>query len=348
MGLDFAAGSLDVTASGDYDGQNATYVARVALGGVSLNKTPKPAPGSKPLPARPVLANYALTIDAAGKYAALPNDQAQITLGTLTVDGKLFAVNKTAGRDISITTGPNGVVPSADLTLAADLKQVNDVLAALSDEPVQLVAANGQQAGGLRSGKLAGAIQVQPFENEQFKVTTRDLKLTELTAAGEGGAAALNNETLAIDLQARPQADFSAVAVDRLTVDGKLANISVEKAQIVLTIGKGDAARPATVPEMVQTAAVKVTVPNMGQVQSLLDALSPPAAPAGARRRASPLPEALAQAGPVDPNAVISRPANRGAVGARRQRRSRRRVPPRRQQPSRKRRRCGSRAAASW
>jgi hypothetical protein len=308
MGLDFSAGSLDLTASGDYDGKAATYEARVALTGVNLNKTPKPdLTTTRPLPPRAVLANYSAMIGAAGGYAALDNDRAQVTLKTFSVDGKIFSLAKAGDRDLSVTTGPGGITPSAALSIAADLKQVNDLLAALSDEPVQIVVQGGAGASGLRSGKLSGVIELQPFENEQFRVSTRDLKLTELTAAGEGGAAALTNETLAIDLQARPSADLSAVAVDRLTVNGRLANVSVEKAQLVLTIGKGDAARPATVPEMVQSATVKANLPNLGQIQSLIDALVGPAP--GPKAMGGPVADQYAQARGVPVPAKGAAPA---------------------------------------
>jgi hypothetical protein len=312
QGLDFSSGTLSVAGSGNYDGKSANYGSRVSLAGVNLSKTPEPAPGAAASGPRPVLTNYTATIDAAGRYAAMPNDQAQLTLSTLNVDGKFIAVAKAGNRDISLTTGPGGLTPSIDVTLVADLKQINDLLTALSDEPVQVVVRN-HQPGGLRSGKITGGLQLEPVDGQQFRIATRDLKLTDLTVTGESGAAALTNETFAIDLQARPKADFSAIDIDRLTVDGKLANVSADKAQIVLTIGTGNLGRPAAVPEMVQSATAKVDVHDLGGIQSLMDAFAPPA-PATSTALAAPLPEALAQAGRIDPNAVTARPGRSNAV----------------------------------
>ena len=319
--LTFEGGTLSVTGTGSYDGETVRFDNRIALRDVSLLKTPPPPAGSDPQapPAEPktILAGYAAPLEVAGTYTTDAAGTSRLTLNKLNVSGshnggkQLLALGKSADRDIVLTLAPDGTLPSGALDLSADLKEINDLLGALSAGEEQ-VAAETKAGTQLVSGKLAGRVEFAPVENRQFRVAS-NLKVTNLTATGPGGEA-VRDEQIVLVLQARPAQDFSSVQVQRLTANGRLIKLDVPEADLLLKVGEGEQARSTTTLEMVRRLRMSATLPDLAALQVLLDALSPPepaeAAPvtaAAAERR--PLPEQFVNAAPegIDPDQVIGR-----------------------------------------
>jgi hypothetical protein len=278
----FDRGILNVTGGGKYEGGALTYDGAVALSALTLARTPAPAPGqpAAPRPARvEVLRDYNLTTDAAFAYAPeAGGSRIDVTKLSLRDNREMLALAKADGPPLRIVTTADGALrPSGKIELRADLKQLNDVNERLAAASAEALAPAGPSAE-LRSGKLAGTVELAQAAAREIRLLG-NFEGSELTVAAPGGNA-LNNEkvTIAADLRARD--DFSSATVDKLDVTGGLLTANVTGTALQLTVGEGAAARPATLVEMVQSAAIKADVPDLGKIQALMDAFATPTAPA--------------------------------------------------------------------
>jgi hypothetical protein len=273
-GLD--RGVLSVTGGGKYEQGGLTYDGKVAVNDLSLSKGRVE-----------VLSGYNLTTDAGFAYAPAAGGGSQLDVTKLAfADNRgILALSKSADQPLRVvTTAAGAVQPSGKLQLAVDLKQLTDVQERLGAGETQVAKKDGQ-AAQLRSGRLGGTIELAQAAAGEFRIAS-NLEGTNLTVSGPRGDA-LSNERVGIVAQVRARDDFSTAAVDRLDVSGNLLTANVSGTTLKLTVGQGASARPATTAEMVESATVKAQVPDLGKLQALLDALSPPEQPAAATAAAA-------------------------------------------------------------
>lgn len=309
----FDRGTVNVTGGGQLSSGALTYDGRVAVTDLTLARTPVSARGELSTRVE-VIRGYTLTVDAGltrtqqGQASVL--DVTKLALGD---ERGMLSLKKAGDQPLRlVTTAAGAIQPSGKVDLAADLKQLSDVIDRLAAAGPDAVA-RGAQGPALQSGRLAGVLEFAQAAQGEFKLIG-NLEGTALTVRGPGGDV-LNNERVALVADVRAKDEFSAAFVDRLDVAGNLLTANISGTSLLLKVGQGDAARVATTAEMVQSATVKAQIPDLGKVQALLDALSmseAPAAPVAAPRALAPPSAAsalaavlLAQAPP--PDQVIGR-----------------------------------------
>lgn len=280
---DFDRGVLNVTGGGRYDNGAVTYDGRFSVNDLTLARAP-----AEQAARAEVIRGYTLTTETALSYAPR-GDGTEIQVTKLAMDDERGMLSLRGAPDMPlrvVTTAAGGLEPSGRISLNADLKQLNDVLQRLNAEPTDkpaVASAPRNQSAELRSGRLTGTIDLAQAAQNEFFISS-NLQGTELTVAGAGGDA-LTNETIAIVSMVRARNDLSAAFVDRLDVTGNVLTANVSGTALQLKVGQGDAARAATPVEMVQSATVKATAPDLGKLQALLDALAAPEATSAAAAR---------------------------------------------------------------
>lgn len=261
----FDRGILNVTGGGTFEQGALSYDGRVAVNDLSLSRGRVE-----------VLQGYNLTTDAGFAYTPQgEGSQLDVTKLSIADNRGMLSLAKAADQPLRVvTTAAGAVQPAGKLDLAVDLKQLSDLQERLAAGAPGVVVTQDGQSTELRSGRLAGTIELAQAAQGEFHIAG-NLEGTGLTVAGPRGSA-LSNERVGIIAQVRARDDFSALGVDRLDVTGNLLTANVSGTTIQLKVGEGATARPATTAEMVQSATVKAQVPDLGKLQALLDALSAP------------------------------------------------------------------------
>ena len=278
----FDRGAINATAAGKYENGGLTFDGRVTLNDVWLAVAPQATPPAAPVQ---VLRGFNLTTDTAFAYAPTAGGSQLDVTRLVVADGAgMLSVKKSPDQPLRIVTTAAGTVPSGRLDVSADLKQLNDIRTNLAVAGAAAPAATAPDSTQLRSGKIAGTIDVAQAAQGEFRINS-NLQGSQLTVGGPRGDV-LSNEGLTIAAQVRAKQDMSAATVDQLNVAGNLLTADVTGTTLVLKVGQGATARAATPVEMVQSATAKVQVPDLGKIQALKDALSPPEPAAAPSARA--------------------------------------------------------------
>lgn len=259
-GLRFEGGQLLAQAKGSYDGNGVVFQDLVVNPvGVILAKYQQ---GRR----RVLLENFTLKLDAGGQMKTAGGLEVQ--LSKLVMDSpELLHIQKVGDAELVVKIPESGEIqPSGKLQVAADLGRLNTMLRKIDGGEVAVQ----DKAGELRSGKLAGVVQVSPGEGSQL-VLGADIQITNLgiTTANRP----IENEKISLVLKGSAERDFSAFSAESMTIDSSFANAKVSDARVRLKDRDGKA---VSLLEMVRAGQVAVEVADLPRLQGMIEAIMPP------------------------------------------------------------------------
>ncbi len=306
-------GSLGVNVRLSFDGEKhaATFHPRVTLNEMGILRAAAAGAG----PAE-VLPPYSMTIAADGEYSA---DAAttHVGLSNLSIADKKnwLSLAKDGAADISATMAADGTTKATGgLRFGINLAAWNDVFRKAGAKPVEVAVrpagssptpapASATQELALRDGRIDGALQLTQPGPSSIGLSV-DIDATKLTVASSapapgqapqggtppGQTPLVQDEAVKIVLRAAAKSDLSSATLDRLDVTGRLVEAHGSKGVFALKTGSGKEAVATPTLEKVRSLSMTVVLPNLPQIQALLDAWSPPAATPPSAKVASALP----------------------------------------------------------
>lgn len=287
-GLRFEGGQLLAQGAGTYTADGVTFKdLQVNPIGVALSKD---VDGHR----RPLLENFTLKVDSTGQLKMAGGLDVQ--LAQLTVDSPdLLHLQKAGDADLIVKIPKGGSIqPSGKLQIAADLGKLNALLQKMSAGEVVAQSRTGE----LRSGQLAGLVQVDPGRGSQLALSA-DLEITNLGVTTPSRP--IENEKVALTFKGSADRDFSTVLADSLTVNSSFADAVVTDAGLLLKDTNGESV-PAL--KMVQQARMALDVADLSRLQGLIEAFSAPTA-AGPSDQ-PPAPPLLVKRGSMSAQVVVS------------------------------------------
>jgi hypothetical protein len=311
MGIELQSGAVAAQASGSYDGQTLALAQPATLQISQLSVIKHDAGGGS----ASLLSNETITGTAQGSFALGGALGAEFDQLSLTSSSGLISLQKAAGSPFALGVDAKaGMSGGGQLELTADAKRLIDLYDGYSG------ALPGPQDPRIDRGNVDLTLDVKQTPGTGTTISTNG-KLTDLTVT-RNGAAVVSDQTmnLAGNLTAAPG---NAKLTGGLSIAGALANISVDQLDVMLTDPATN--KPVGVLDMLRSAHVAASTPDVGKAWTLLEAAqpktaAPPAAPPAAAPAPSPaagasaapaapeispapgpLPEQYASAGRIDP-----------------------------------------------
>ncbi len=255
MDLHITGGAFLMQAEGGFDGEKVTFSSPLTIGlnEVTIEKGPD---------RRKVIEGETIAVAIGGEIFGGAAPGAKLTAMSITSSSNLVSLRKSPEQDLVILPGGAGADASRGaLDIHADLTRLNDLVRAfagggMSDER------------RLTGGSLDGALAFGRA-GEAATQATGDFTITRLTIPE-----VISDERVRIILKATAPDDLSAITVSA-EIGSRFATAGVNDARLVLTIGEGDAARPADVWEMLGSATITADVPDLPLAHALLEAIAP-------------------------------------------------------------------------
>lgn len=265
-GVYFPNGVVKVAGAGSYDGTNASFKnLSVNANGLTFERVK--AQGQKVA----VLKDYTSTLELAGSVS---NETTGTTLklSKFIYDDKagLLKVEKAPGDLAIVLPAAGGFTGSGKVTIAGNLKSVSDVMEALGERQL----ASGPGAGQLKSGKLAGTLELVRQQGESMVIG--DLNVTELSVSTFQKP--IENERVTISLRVSAKDDGSAILAGLVELKSSFANVIVSDATLRLAAAGKDKPAPGPL-EVFEKGRVRFDVPNVPVLIALVEAVTPPPAP---------------------------------------------------------------------
>lgn len=245
------AGTLVMTGSGSYAGGAAAFDVKGGITGLSVSRTGATAP---------ILTNYALTLDAAGRHA---DAGTRLTRLNVADNQKMLAVRQ--GNGEIVIPASDEQAPAGEIVLGVDVKRLLDVVRAAGGS-----APPTPDASQLTAGRVDGTLKLAAATGPEKMISlTGQLDASDLTVHTPQGEP-VKDERLAIKPSIRVSRDLSVINIDALNIDGRLLSAKVSNAVVEKNV--------------VQKANATIDVPRLGDVHALWLAISPPEKPAEAGR----------------------------------------------------------------
>lgn len=276
MNLTLPTGQVAVKGAGSFDGTKATFsTLQVALNDLGIARQGKP-----------VLQRYSGTLDTAlSVVLGEKSTDAAISKLAWNDSTQMLSLQKVGDKDIVVNLPVNGQpMLVGSVQVGADLKALNDVLMAASDQSTQ--ASIRSSVGDLRSGKLSGVLDLVRAQKPETQIGG-NFTISDLALAKAGQT--IQEKAITIALRAAAANDFSTVSAQQVDVKSSLGNVAVSDAAVRLSGANGAPISPL---DMVQKAKVTFDVPNLEPLMALAGVSSQPgqqpvrqAAPAAAPAR---------------------------------------------------------------
>lgn len=258
LGIRIVAGQVYSNVMGSFDGKMRTVrlekPLEVSLPGLEINKT---EPSGKVIK---LLQKEKLYFAAQGNVS-LPADGsigANLTTLNLNSSSKLFALSKGDGELILKQASNGAISGKGTINLAANLKTLSDLLAAVS----------GTTSDQLRSGLLTAVLSLNKADSPQT-VLKLDGTISDLSVATIDPRTPIEKETIQLAVSAISPDDLSGIKDLNVSLNGAWLSAAIKKGQVNLSGSTWD---------MLQSAEITVSSPDLGKVQQVVNALLPPAA----------------------------------------------------------------------
>ncbi len=271
VGDDADSPTVNLLATGDADFQNGTNVSynlqecRVVL--AKLQR--KFGPLVNALRDKPDLGLGTLTITSAGSMQQ-SGDNLTATVKSLAINESngLIAINQDGELSVK-KTGPS-VAPAGKIKIDADLVKLSDVVQKVSAGKAKLQVNGSEQK--LASGKLTGTIQLASATATTNTITI-DMAANDLSVQTKDGPS--ERQSITFGLKTTPAADFSSISDTRVYAKAPFADVQLNDVSVTLPKAPSDAKGPAL--PVVNGAKLTVDISDVGPLNSLLQAFTPPA-----------------------------------------------------------------------
>lgn len=243
---------------------------------------------------RPVVDRMAVNFDTAGRVQ-LGDDATRINLTKLNLveQRNYLTLKKTSGGELALVLPKDGgfaATAPGELQVGVSLGFASQLARALGAAPADA----SSQAGQIQQGFLDGTLRFQPQGNDRTHLAG-NLNIRNLTILT--GSQPLQAGDMTLVLDAATANDGSSVAVAKLDLGSRFANVNISDVQMNLAA--------ESVVELLRSANVKLDVPDAGQAWAVKEAFVPGQPTPGADGEA-PVPPLHVAAGRLNVDATVS------------------------------------------